>query len=92
MALPVRQFDAVVVGAGGAGLRASLQMAEAGLKVAVLSKVFPTRSHTVAAQGGVGASLANMGPDSWQWHMDNDSAGVRRPFARVMLTRQRRGR
>jgi len=69
MALNVRKFDAVIVGAGGAGMRASLQMAEAGLKVAVLSKVFPTRSHTVAAQGGVGASLGNMGPDSWQWHM-----------------------
>jgi succinate dehydrogenase / fumarate reductase flavoprotein subunit len=65
----VRRFDAVVVGAGGAGLRASLQLAEAGLKVAVLSKVFPTRSHTVAAQGGIGAALGNMGPDSWQWHM-----------------------
>jgi succinate dehydrogenase / fumarate reductase flavoprotein subunit len=69
MALAVRQFDAVVVGAGGAGLRASLQLAEAGLKVAVLTKVFPTRSHTVAAQGGIGAALGNMGPDSWQWHM-----------------------
>jgi succinate dehydrogenase / fumarate reductase flavoprotein subunit len=65
----VRQFDAVVVGAGGAGLRGALQLAEAGLKVAVLSKVFPTRSHTVAAQGGVGAALGNMGPDSWEWHM-----------------------
>jgi succinate dehydrogenase / fumarate reductase flavoprotein subunit len=65
----VRKFDAVVVGAGGAGLRAALQLAEAGLKVAVLSKVFPTRSHTVAAQGGIGAALGNMGPDSWQWHM-----------------------
>jgi succinate dehydrogenase / fumarate reductase flavoprotein subunit len=64
-----RQFDAVVVGAGGAGLRAALQLAEARLKVAVLSKVFPTRSHTVAAQGGIGAALANMGPDSWEWHM-----------------------
>jgi succinate dehydrogenase / fumarate reductase flavoprotein subunit len=69
MAIAVRQFDAVVVGAGGAGLRAALQLAEAGLKVAVLSKVFPTRSHTVAAQGGIGAALGNMGPDSWQWHM-----------------------
>jgi succinate dehydrogenase / fumarate reductase, flavoprotein subunit len=69
MALIRRQFDAVVVGAGGAGLRASLQLAEAGLKVAVLSKVFPTRSHTVAAQGGVGAALGNMGEDSWLWHM-----------------------
>ena len=69
MALARRQFDAVVVGAGGAGLRGALQLAEAGLKVAVLSKVFPTRSHTVAAQGGVGAALGNMGPDSWEWHM-----------------------
>jgi len=69
MALPIRKFDAVVVGAGGAGLRAALQLSEAGLKVAVLSKVFPTRSHTVAAQGGVGASLGNMGEDNWLWHM-----------------------
>jgi succinate dehydrogenase / fumarate reductase, flavoprotein subunit len=69
MSLPIRKFDAVVVGAGGAGLRAALQLSEAGLKVAVLSKVFPTRSHTVAAQGGVGASLGNMGEDSWLWHM-----------------------
>jgi succinate dehydrogenase / fumarate reductase flavoprotein subunit len=69
VAVVVRQFDAVVVGAGGAGLRASLQLAEAGLRVAVLTKVFPTRSHTVAAQGGIGAALGNMGPDSWQWHM-----------------------
>jgi len=69
VALAVRQFDAVVVGAGGAGLRAALQLAEAGLRVAVLTKVFPTRSHTVAAQGGIGAALGNMGTDSWQWHM-----------------------
>ena len=69
MALTVRKFDAIVVGAGGAGLRGALQLSEAGLKVAVITKVFPTRSHTVAAQGGVGASLGNMGPDSWQWHM-----------------------
>jgi succinate dehydrogenase / fumarate reductase flavoprotein subunit len=69
MALAVRKFDAVIVGAGGSGLRAALELATAGLKVAVLSKVFPTRSHTVAAQGGVGASLGNMGEDSWQWHM-----------------------
>jgi succinate dehydrogenase / fumarate reductase flavoprotein subunit len=67
--LLTRRFDAVVVGAGGAGLRCALQLAEAGLKVAVLSKVFPTRSHTVAAQGGIGAALGNMGPDSWEWHM-----------------------
>ena len=67
--VPVRQFDAIVVGAGGAGMRASLQLAEAGLSVAVLSKVFPTRSHTVAAQGGIGASLGNMAEDNWLWHM-----------------------
>jgi len=63
-----RKFDVVIVGAGGSGMRASLQLARAGLKVAVLSKVFPTRSHTVAAQGGVSASLGNMSEDSWQFH------------------------
>ncbi|MDR3471800.1 MAG: succinate dehydrogenase flavoprotein subunit [Devosia sp.] len=62
-------FDVVVVGAGGAGLRATLGMAEQGLSTACITKVFPTRSHTVAAQGGIAASLKNMGPDSWQWHM-----------------------
>jgi succinate dehydrogenase flavoprotein subunit len=67
--VPVRRFDALLVGAGGAGMRASLQLAEAGLSVGVLSKVFPTRSHTVAAQGGIGASLGNMSEDSWLWHM-----------------------
>jgi len=67
--IPVRKFDAVIVGAGGSGMRASLELAQAGLKVAVLSKVFPTRSHTVAAQGGVGAALGNMGEDNWLWHM-----------------------
>ncbi|TCT03390.1 succinate dehydrogenase flavoprotein subunit [Paralcaligenes ureilyticus] len=67
--LPRRQFDVVVVGAGGAGMRCSLQLAQAGLSVAVLSKVFPTRSHTVAAQGGISASLSNMSEDSWYWHM-----------------------
>jgi succinate dehydrogenase / fumarate reductase flavoprotein subunit len=69
MSLPVRKFDAIVVGAGGAGMRASLQLAQAGLSVAVLSKVFPTRSHTVAAQGGIGAALGNMSEDHWLWHM-----------------------
>jgi succinate dehydrogenase / fumarate reductase flavoprotein subunit len=69
MSIPTRKFDAVIVGAGGAGMRAALQLAEAGFKVAVLSKVFPTRSHTVAAQGGIGAALGNMGEDSWLWHM-----------------------
>ena len=62
-------YDVVVVGAGGAGLRATLGMAEQGLKTACVSKVFPTRSHTVAAQGGIAASLSNMGPDHWHWHM-----------------------
>jgi succinate dehydrogenase / fumarate reductase flavoprotein subunit len=69
MGLPRRRFDAVIVGAGGAGMRCSLQLAQAGLNVAVLSKVFPTRSHTVAAQGGIGASLGNMTEDQWLWHM-----------------------
>jgi succinate dehydrogenase / fumarate reductase flavoprotein subunit len=64
-----RTFDAVIVGAGGAGLRAALQLSEAGLKTAVLTKVFPTRSHTVAAQGGVAASLGNSTEDNWHWHM-----------------------
>ena len=67
--LPRRQFDVVVVGAGGSGMRCSLQLAQAGLSVAVFSKVFPTRSHTVAAQGGIGASLGNMSEDNWFWHM-----------------------
>ena len=62
-------YDVVVVGAGGAGLRATLGCAEAGLKTACVTKVFPTRSHTVAAQGGIAASLGNMGPDNWRWHM-----------------------
>jgi len=62
-------YDVVVVGAGGAGLRATLGMAEQGLRTACVTKVFPTRSHTVAAQGGIAASLGNMGPDCWQWHM-----------------------
>ncbi|GIL00513.1 MAG: succinate dehydrogenase flavoprotein subunit [Alphaproteobacteria bacterium] len=61
--------DVVVVGAGGSGLRATLGMAEQGLRTACITKVFPTRSHTVAAQGGIAASLGNMGPDHWQWHM-----------------------
>jgi len=63
------RFDVVVVGAGGSGLRAALGCAEAGLKTACITKVFPTRSHTVAAQGGISASLGNMGPDDWRWHM-----------------------
>jgi succinate dehydrogenase / fumarate reductase, flavoprotein subunit len=63
-----RKFDVVIVGAGGSGMRASLQLARAGLNVAVLTKVFPTRSHTVAAQGGIGASLGNMNEDNWHYH------------------------
>ena len=69
MAVAKRTFDVVVVGAGGSGMRAALQLAHAGLKVAVLSKVFPTRSHTVAAQGGIAASLGNIKDDNWHWHM-----------------------
>ena len=69
VSLPVRKFDAIVVGAGGSGLRASLELSRAGLKVAVLTKVFPTRSHTVAAQGGIAAPLGNSGEDHWHWHM-----------------------
>lgn len=62
-------YDAVVVGAGGAGLRAAMGLSEAGFKTACVSKLFPTRSHTVAAQGGVNAALGNMGDDNWRWHM-----------------------
>ncbi len=69
MSYTVRKFDAVIVGAGGAGLRAAIQLSEAGYKTAVLTKVFPTRSHTVAAQGGVAASLGNSEEDDWRWHM-----------------------
>jgi len=69
MQLPVRSFDAVIVGGGGSGLRTALELSQAELKVAVLSKVFPTRSHTVAAQGGVAASLGNVEEDNWHWHM-----------------------
>jgi succinate dehydrogenase / fumarate reductase flavoprotein subunit len=67
-ALAKRKFDVVIVGAGGSGMQASLRLAQAGLNVACLSKVFPTRSHTVAAQGGIGASLGNMSEDSWHYH------------------------
>ncbi len=69
MGLTKRKFDVVIVGSGGAGMRAALQLSEAGLKVAVLSKVFPTRSHTVAAQGGIAAALGNVTEDNWHWHM-----------------------
>jgi len=69
MNVPRRKFDVLVIGAGGGGLRAALQLSQAEAKVAVVSKVFPTRSHTVAAQGGMNAALANVTPDNWHWHM-----------------------
>ncbi|HKK13077.1 MAG TPA: succinate dehydrogenase flavoprotein subunit [Gammaproteobacteria bacterium] len=69
MNIPRRKFDSLIVGAGGGGLRAALQLAQAEARVAVVSKVFPTRSHTVAAQGGVNAALGNVLPDNWHWHM-----------------------
>ncbi len=71
-------YDVVVVGAGGAGLRATLGMVAAGLRTACITKVFPTRSHTVAAQGGIGASLGNMGPDDWRWQMYDTGKGADR--------------
>jgi len=74
--IPVRRFDAIVVGAGGSGMRAALELARANLKVAVLSKVFPTRSHTVAAQGGIAAPLANSTEDNWHWHMYDTVKGA----------------
>src|SRR6478735_9286152 len=64
-------YDVVVIGAGGAGLRAVVGASEAGLRTACITKVFPTRSHTVAAQGGIAAALGNMGPDYWFWHFDD---------------------
>jgi len=76
MALTTRRFDAIVVGAGGSGMRAALELARAGLKTAVLSKVFPTRSHTVAAQGGIAAPLANSTEDNWHWHMYDTVKGA----------------
>ena len=63
------EFDSIVVGGGGAGLRTAMQLAGAGERVAVISKVFPTRSHTVAAQGGIAAALGNISDDKWLWHM-----------------------
>lgn len=69
MNIPVREFDAIVIGAGGAGMRAALQITQSGLTCALLSKVFPTRSHTVSAQGGITVALGNSHPDNWEWHM-----------------------
>ncbi|MBS1185359.1 MAG: succinate dehydrogenase, partial [Proteobacteria bacterium] len=67
--MKTRRFDALIIGGGGAGLRAALQLARSDYKVAVVSKVFPTRSHTVSAQGGITAALANVDDDRWEWHM-----------------------
>ena len=69
MTIATRKFDAVIVGGGGAGLRAAVELARGGLRTAVVSKLFPTRSHTVAAQGGISAALGNVTPDNWHWHM-----------------------
>ena len=76
MTIPVRKFDSIVVGAGGSGMRAALELSRAGLKTAVLTKVFPTRSHTVAAQGGIAAPLANSTEDNWHWHMYDTVKGA----------------
>ena len=76
MAIARNIFDAVIIGAGGAGMRAALQMANSGLKVALLSKVFPTRSHTVSAQGGITAALGNSDVDDWRWHMYDTVKGA----------------
>ncbi len=70
------KYDVVVLGAGGSGLRAAVGLSEAGLKTACISKVFPTRSHTSAAQGGISAALGNMGEDDWRWHMYDTVKGA----------------
>ena len=76
MTLARNKFDAVIIGAGGAGMRAALQLANSGLHVALISKVFPTRSHTVSAQGGITAALANADDDDWRWHMYDTVKGA----------------
>ncbi len=76
MAIARYEFDAVIIGAGGAGMRAALQLANSGLKVALVSKVFPTRSHTVSAQGGITVALGNMHEDDWRWHMYDTVKGA----------------
>lgn len=75
MKVPVHTFDAVIVGGGGAGLRAAIELSHSGLNVAAISKVFPTRSHTVSAQGGINAALGNIEPDDWRWHMYDTVVG-----------------
>lgn len=75
MKVPVHTFDAVIVGGGGAGLRAAIELADSGLNIATISKVFPTRSHTVSAQGGINAALGNIEPDDWRWHMYDTVVG-----------------
>ncbi|HDV6749073.1 TPA: succinate dehydrogenase flavoprotein subunit [Legionella pneumophila] len=76
MTVARNRFDAVIIGAGGAGMRAALQMTNSGLKVALLSKIFPTRSHTVSAQGGITAALGNADEDDWRWHMYDTVKGA----------------
>ncbi len=75
MKVATHTFDAVIVGGGGAGLRAAIELSQSGLNVAILSKVFPTRSHTVSAQGGINAALGNVEPDDWKWHMYDTVVG-----------------
>src|SRR5579862_3000018 len=75
MKVATHTFDAVIVGGGGAGLRSALELSQSGLRVAVLSKVFPTRSHTVSAQGGINAAIGNSEPDDWRWHMYDTVVG-----------------
>mgnify|MGYP000293649597 CR=1 FL=1 len=70
------KYDVIVIGAGPGGYVAAIRAAQLGLKTACITKVFPTRSHTVAAQGGIAASLSNMGPDHWQWPTDGGSVGI----------------
>src|SRR5436190_23683744 len=75
MRVATHTFDAVIVGGGGAGLRSAIELSQSGLNVAVISKVFPTRSHTVSAQGGINAALGNIEPDDWRWHMYDTVVG-----------------